>query len=110
MRPHEIRGASGVIPKVKINYIEIASMATMNKENVKDVCEIIYKFLATKSNKDGQLQIDLPGVGRFIIRNGICAISFTNELIEQTRGATARAFNGGLFSSANATLNLKLDH
>ena len=55
MRPHELRGVSGVIPKVKVNYIEIASMAGMSKETVKEVCEIIFAYLSSLVNKSGQI-------------------------------------------------------
>lgn len=58
-----------MIPKVKINYIEIASMAGSSKEQVKDVCEIIFNFMADIVNRESQLQIDLPSVGRLMIRN-----------------------------------------
>jgi hypothetical protein len=44
-----------------------------------------------------------------MIRNSIAAVSFTRDIIENSRGQTARAFNiGNLFGSSNSTLNLKL--
>ena len=46
LRPLELRGASGVIPKVKMNYVEVANMAAKSKEKCRDVCEIILKYLA----------------------------------------------------------------
>jgi len=49
-------------------------------------------------------------LGRLIIRNQICAVTFTSDLIEQTKGVTTRAYTiNKVFASDNATLNLKLD-
>jgi hypothetical protein len=46
LRPLELRGASGVIPKVKFNYVEVATIASKSKEQCRDVCEMILKFMA----------------------------------------------------------------
>lgn len=44
--PLELRGASGVIPKVKINYIELGTMTGEGKETCREVCELIFKHLS----------------------------------------------------------------
>jgi hypothetical protein len=46
VRPLELRGASGVIPKVKFNYVEVATIACRTKERCRDVCELILKYIA----------------------------------------------------------------
>ena len=46
LRPLELRGASGIIPKVKFNYIEVATIACQSKEKCREVCEQILKYLA----------------------------------------------------------------
>jgi hypothetical protein len=32
IRPYEIRGSSGIVPKVKVNYTEIGAIAGVTKE------------------------------------------------------------------------------
>jgi hypothetical protein len=46
LRPLELRGASGIIPKVKFNFAEVASISHKSKEKCRDVCEHIFKYLA----------------------------------------------------------------
>lgn len=52
---------------------------------------------------------DIPLVGRFVVRNGLAAITFSNDVIEETRGVTAKGFSvGKLFSNSNGALNLNI--
>lgn len=39
VRPFDNKGASGIIPKVKINYTEVAALSTLNKDLCKNGCE-----------------------------------------------------------------------
>lgn len=56
--------------------------------------------------------MDIPFVGQFIVKNGIAAISFSSELIDETRGVTAKNFYvNKLFASSVNKHNLQLlDH
>lgn len=48
-------------------------------------------------------------VGRFIVRGNVAAVDFNQDLIEATRGITAKQLNvGNLFSNSNAVLNLNI--
>lgn len=106
VRPLELKGASGVVPKVKINYVEVASLCGKSKEVCREVCELVVKYLSDQTRNGSQVQIDIPQVGRFMVRNSVAAVSFTRDLHDQCRGATARTFTvNNLFGSANATLN-----
>jgi len=50
--------------------------------------------------------VEIPLIGRFMVKNSIAAVSFTRDLTQQTRNITARAYTvGNLFGSANGTLN-----
>lgn len=51
--------------------------------------------------------MELPFVGTFIIRNGIAAIAFIDDLAEETKGATAKQhLVNKLFASSVNRLNL----
>lgn len=39
VRPYDIKGASGIIPKVKVNYTEVAALCGQNKDICRNGCE-----------------------------------------------------------------------
>lgn len=48
-------------------------------------------------------------VGRFIVRGNVAAVDFNQDLIEASRGTTAKQLTvGNLFSNSNAVLNLNI--
>ncbi len=55
IRPYDIKGASGIIPKVKINYTEVASYCGQNKDICKNGCEQVYRFLSDKVRRGEQV-------------------------------------------------------
>ena len=53
------------------------------------------------------VSMDLPFVGTFIVRNGIAAFAFVDDLFEETRGVTAKNhLVNKLFASSVNRLNL----
>jgi hypothetical protein len=53
--------------------------------------------------------MDIPLVGTFIIRAGVAAISFNEELVSETRGVTAKNhYVNKLFASSVNKHNLQL--
>lgn len=51
--------------------------------------------------------MDIPFVGQFIVKTGIAAISFNNDLCEETKGVTAKNhFVNKLFASSVNKHNL----
>ena len=53
--------------------------------------------------------MEIPFVGTFIVRNKIAAISFSEELVSDTKGVTAKNhFVNKLFSSSVSKHNLHL--
>jgi hypothetical protein len=54
--------------------------------------------------------MELPFVGTFIVRGGIAAIAFVDDLSEETKGVTAKNyFVNKLFASSVNQLNLKVN-
>lgn len=80
MRPYDIKGASGIIPKVKINYTEVASYCVQTKDICRNGCEQVFRFLSDKVRKGDAVQMDIPFVGTFMVRSGIAAVSFNENL------------------------------
>ena len=62
---YDLQGASGVIPKVKINYIDIGTRAGVSKDAGKGGCELIFKDMADKVKKGLSISIPIPHVGTF---------------------------------------------
>jgi hypothetical protein len=50
LRPHDIKGVSGIIPKVKINYTEVAANCggDLSKDICRNGCEQVFRFLSDK--------------------------------------------------------------
>ncbi len=109
VRPYDLKGASGIIPKVKANYIDIGTQCNQSKDAAKNACEQVFRFLSDKVRRGENCQMELPYVGTFIVRSGIAAVNFKNEVSEGARGKTARGHVvGNLFASAVNRQNLKL--
>jgi len=120
VRPFDIKGASGIIPKVKINYVDVATQAGQNKDQARNACEQVFRFLSDKVRKvrisslsfflkGEQCQMEIPYIGLFIVRTGIAAVAFNPDFVEETKGKTAKGhFVNKLFASSNLRHNLKL--
>lgn len=89
IRPYGAQGGNGKVQVTKINYSEIGSYSRLPKEEVKMCVERMIKHLADevrsvipRLTKKSSLEIDIPGLGFFVVKNGIAAVSF-NESISQ---------------------------
>ena len=82
LRPMELKGASGIIPKVKINYVEVGLFCNLNKEVCRNSCELQFRNLSDKVRRGESVTHELPLVGRFIVRNNVAAFAFNPDLIE----------------------------
>ena len=67
-------GASGVIPKVKLNYFEISTISGFSKVQCAESCEAIFKYISDQVRKGVQLEVDIPLVGRLMIKNSMAAV------------------------------------
>jgi CCDC81 eukaryotic HU domain 2 len=107
VRPFDNKGVCGIVPKVKINYTEVAALCLLNKDICKQGCEQVFRFLSDKARKGESITMEIPFVGVFIIKNGIAAIAFADEVLEDTKGVTAKNhFVNKLFSSSVNKHNL----
>jgi nucleoid DNA-binding protein len=108
VRPFENRGASGIIPKVKINYTDIGVISGKSKDFCRNAVEKVIRDLSDKAKKGENLTVEIPHLGSFLVRNKIAAVSFDHEINEDTRGVTAKNYqNGNLFSSSNTKHNMQ---
>ena len=39
VRPYDVKGASGIIPQVKVNWVEVGTFAGVPKETAREACE-----------------------------------------------------------------------
>ena len=51
IRPLELKGVNGIIPKVKINYVEVSSFCSEPKDVCRDRCELVFKSLSDRVRK-----------------------------------------------------------
>ena len=82
VRPLELKGASGIIPKVKINYVEVGLFCGHNKEDCRKACENMFRSLSDRVRRGENITIELPMVGRFMTRAGVAAVDFNQDLVE----------------------------
>jgi hypothetical protein len=53
--------------------------------------------------------MEIPFVGIFLVRTGIAAVAFNAEVMQSTRGVTAKNhLQGNIFGNANARLNMQM--
>jgi hypothetical protein len=63
--------------------------------------------MSDKVRKGQNVAMEIPFVGHFIVRTGIAAVSFNDDMINETKGATAKGhFTNKLFASSINRLNL----
>jgi len=72
--PYEIQGSSGIIPKVKVNYTEIATYSGVSKDQAKNGCELIFKDMADKVRQGLSISLPIPHVGTFRSKANLCCI------------------------------------
>ncbi len=109
LRPYDLKGVAGAIPKCKVNYTDIATQCGQNKDICKNACEQVFRFLSDKVRKGEPCQMDIPFVGTFMVRTNIAAIAFSSELAKSTEGVTTRThFVNKLFSSSIAKHNMQM--
>ena len=107
VRPFDGKGINGIIPKVKVNYTEVAALCSQNKDTCRNGCEQVFRFLSDKARKGEQATMEIPFVGTFLLKNNIAAVSFSSEIAEETKGVTAKNhFVNKLFSSSISKHNL----
>jgi nucleoid DNA-binding protein len=109
VRPFDLKGANGIIPQVKINWVEVAVFGGLPKETAKEACEQVFRQMADTLRSGKPVNTEIPLVGRFVTRGTIAAVSFLPSLAEGTLGVTAKQFAvGKLFSSSNTVLNMNI--
>jgi hypothetical protein len=51
IRPYDIKGSSGIIPKVKVNYTDVSCQCDQTKDICRNGCEQVFRFLSDKVRK-----------------------------------------------------------
>jgi len=71
---YELKGSSGIVPKVKINYTEIGVMAGVSKDAAENGCKLIYKDIADKVKQGMNVSLPIPSVGTFRSWGSLAAV------------------------------------
>lgn len=87
----------------------MAALCGQNKDICRNGCEQVFRFLSDKVRKGEIVSMEIPFVGHFIVRTGVSAIAFVDELHEETKGVTAKNhFVNKLFASSVNRLNMQI--
>ena len=109
VRPLELKGASGIIPKVKINYVEVGMFCGLSKDDCRRACEQMFRSMSDRFRRGETLNVEIPMIGRFLTRGNVAAVDFLHDLTVSTRGNTAKGHTvGNLFGSSNGVLNMTI--
>ena len=71
-----LNGASGIIPLVKMNYVELGLFCGQSKDECRKGCEQMFRNLSDKVRQGQNVSIEIPLVGRFLTRSNIAAVDF----------------------------------
>ena len=80
VRPFDVKGQSGIIPQVKLNYVEVGLFCNLDKDTCKDGCEQVFRHMEDAARAGKQISHEIPLVGRFLVRSRIAAIAFNRDL------------------------------
>ena len=82
------QSVNGIIPKVKINYSEIATMTggAASKDQCRDIIESIIFDFSSQVRQGKAVNAKIPNVGQLIIKNSVAGVIFDQDLIEYSRG------------------------
>ena len=66
IRPFALQGTSGIIPKVKINYFEVATLAggICTKDECRTEIEQVFNNYSTQARRGIPVEANIPHVGR----------------------------------------------
>jgi len=94
IRPFALQGTSGIIPKVKINYFEVATLAggIATKDEARTEIEQIFTNYSAQARQGIPVEAHIPHVGKLHIKNSLAGIVFDSELIQASRGQTAKGY------------------
>jgi hypothetical protein len=71
--------------------------------------EQVFRFLSDKVRRGETCTMDIPYVGVFLVRTGIAAVSFNMDMVQSTRGVTAKNhYVGNVFGNSNAKHNMQM--
>jgi hypothetical protein len=102
------KGISGIIPKVKINFCEIAALTggAVSKDQCKDLVDSVIQSYAEKVRKGIVVEVELPHVGKLMIKNNVTGVIFDQSIIDFSKGNTAKNFE--VLFSGNNWMNNKI--
>jgi len=94
IRPFALQGTSGIIPKVKINYFEVATLAggIATKDECRTEVEQVFNNYSTQARRGIPVEANIPHVGRLQIKNNLAGIVFEHDLVSASRGQTAKGY------------------
>ena len=94
IRPFAMHNVNGIIPKVKINYFEVAMLTSgqASKDYCRDEIEYTAARYANQVRQGSNLNIKIPHIGQLKIRDGLAGVVFDSSLVDSCKGKTAKNY------------------
>lgn len=92
IRPFVQQAGSGIIPKVKINYTEIAVQVGLSKDECRTAVEALITSTSAQARNGQAVDTKIPNVGRLIVKGNLAGVVFDLSIIDLSRGQTAKNF------------------
>ena len=80
-----MKGSSGSIPQVKINYMDISLMSGYNKDTTKNSIERIIRQLSDQARKGENSKMSIPQVGIYLLKGKVAGVAFEQFLHQDAR-------------------------
>lgn len=88
VRAFSMKGVISGLPQIRANYTDIGYNAGMDKDTAKICVERVIKELAEKARLGKNVDMEIPNLGRFLIKNQTAAIEFDEFLVTDALDAT----------------------
>jgi len=82
------KGIAGKVKRVACNFYEIGKLSKQGKDLAKDCIERTIYSLSLKAKMGNRIQMIIPHVGIFILRNSTAAVAFDDNLMNKASKAT----------------------
>ncbi len=84
IRPFSMKGVISGIPQVKVNYTSIGFGTGLDKDKARICIDRVIKELAERTKSRKSAEMEIPNLGRFLLRGNIAASEFDEFLVNDT--------------------------
>ncbi len=79
-----MKGVISGLPQAKINFTDIGSGIGLDKDTTRICIERVIRELGDKAKAGKSVDMDIPNLGKLLIKNHLAAIEFQDFLVNDT--------------------------